>query len=69
MAEVTPVFRGCVFKPKSKAVMLMVEEQFGFAAMQVVSFADLFAANWWRPWTGSIQEICSTSTTCCRTME
>ncbi len=40
--EVTPVFRRCVFDPEDRAVKPAVEEQFGFAAMKVVSFADLF---------------------------
>ena len=40
--EVTPVLRGCVFEPEEKAVSDAVEEQFGFAAVQVVSFPDLF---------------------------
>ena len=43
--EVTPVFRGCVFEPENRAVKPAVEEQFGFAAMKVVSFADLFAGK------------------------
>ena len=40
--EVTPVLRGWVFEPEEKAVSNAVEEQFGFAAIQVVSFPDLF---------------------------
>ena len=43
--EVTPVPRGCVFAPEEKAVSDAVEEQFGFAAIQVVSFPDLFAGK------------------------
>ena len=43
--EVTPVLRGCVFEPEEKAVSNAVEEQFGFAAIQVVSFPDLFAGK------------------------
>ena len=43
--EVTPVLRGCVFEPKEKTVSKAVEEQFGFAAIQVVSFPDLFAGK------------------------
>ena len=43
--EVTPVLRGCVFEPKEKAVSDLVEEQFGFVAIQVVSFPDLFAGK------------------------
>ena len=43
--EVTPVLRGCVFEPEEKAVLSAVEERFGFAAIQVVSFPDLFAGK------------------------
>ena len=43
--EVTPVLRGCVYEPEERAVSPVVERQFGFAAMQVVSFADLFAGK------------------------
>ena len=43
--EVTPVLRGCVFEAEEKAVSDAVEEQFGFAAIQVVSFPDLFAGK------------------------
>ena len=43
--EVTPVLRGCVYAPEEKAVSDAVEEQFGFAAIQVVSFADLYAGK------------------------
>ena len=43
--EVTPVLRGCVFEPEEKAVSDAVEEQFGFAAIQVVSFPDMFAGK------------------------
>jgi predicted nucleotidyltransferase component of viral defense system len=39
--EVTPVLRGCVFKPEIRPVLPSVEETFGYAQMQVVSFADL----------------------------
>ncbi len=39
--EVTPVLRGCVYEPAARPVSGIVEEQFGFAEMQVVSFADL----------------------------
>lgn len=39
--EVTPVLRGCVFEPEMRAVSPGVEDAFGFAEMQVVSFADL----------------------------
>lgn len=40
--EVTPVLRGCVYAPEERAVSPAVERQFGFAAIKVVSFADLF---------------------------
>jgi len=43
--EVMPVLRGCVYEPEEKAVSDVVEEQFGFAAIQVVSFADLYAGK------------------------
>ncbi len=43
--EVTPVLRGCVLEPEEKAVSDAVEEQFGFADIQVVSFPDLFAGK------------------------
>ena len=43
--EVTPVLRGCVFDPEERAVSDVVEEQFGFAAIQVVSLPDLFAGK------------------------
>lgn len=43
--EVTPVFRGCVYEPAVKRVSPKVEEQFGFAEMPVVNFADLYAGK------------------------
>ncbi len=43
--EVTPVLRGCVYEPESRAVSPKVEEQFGFAEIQVVSFADLYGGK------------------------
>lgn len=43
--EVTPVLRGCVFEPEWRMVTPSVEEQFGFAEIQVVSFADLYAGK------------------------
>jgi predicted nucleotidyltransferase component of viral defense system len=39
--EVTPVLRGCVYEPAVRSVSARVEEEFGFAEIQVVSFADL----------------------------
>lgn len=43
--EVTPVLRGCVFAPETRAVSPAVEDAFGYAEMQVVSFADLYAGK------------------------
>jgi predicted nucleotidyltransferase component of viral defense system len=43
--EVTPVLRGCVYDPELRQVCEAVEEQFGFAEMEVVSFADLYAGK------------------------
>ena len=43
--EVTPVLRGCVFEPETRTVSASVEETFGFAEMQVVSFADLYGSK------------------------
>ena len=43
--EVTPVLRGCVYDPKVTRVSVRVEEEFGFAEMQVVSFPDLYAGK------------------------
>lgn len=43
--EVTPVLRGCVFEPELRTVSASVEETFGFAEMQTVSFADLYAGK------------------------
>ena len=43
--EVTPVLRGCVYEPKTRSVSPAVEAQFGFAEIQVVSFADLYAGK------------------------
>lgn len=43
--EVTPVLRGCVFEPELRTVSASVEENFGFAEMQVVSFADLYGGK------------------------
>ena len=43
--EVTPVLRGCVYEPGERAVTTAVEERFGFAAMQVLSFANLYAGK------------------------
>jgi predicted nucleotidyltransferase component of viral defense system len=43
--EVTPVLRGCVYEPALKRVSPKVEEEFGFAEMPVVHFADLYAGK------------------------
>ena len=43
--EVTPVLRGTVYPTELKTVRPIVEEQFGFAEIQVVSFADLYAGK------------------------
>lgn len=43
--EVTPVLRGCVYEPSTRSVSPRVEDQFGFAEMQVVSFPDLYAGK------------------------
>lgn len=43
--EVTPVARGCVFEPKVMQVAPSVEDQFGYAETQVVSFDDLYAGK------------------------
>lgn len=43
--EVTPVMRGTVYLPETRSVTATVEDQFGFAEIQVVSFADLYAGK------------------------
>ncbi|MER2534758.1 MAG: nucleotidyl transferase AbiEii/AbiGii toxin family protein [Rhizobiaceae bacterium] len=43
--EVTPVLRGCVFAPETRAVAPAVEDAFGYAETQVVSFADLYTGK------------------------
>lgn len=43
--EVTPVLRGCVFEPETRPIAPGVEEEFGFAEMRIVSFADLYAGK------------------------
>jgi predicted nucleotidyltransferase component of viral defense system len=43
--EVTPVLRGCVYDPEVRSVSARVEEEFGFAEMSVVSFADLYGGK------------------------
>lgn len=43
--EVTPVLRDCVYEPVLMPVCATVEDQFGFAEMNVLSFADLYAGK------------------------
>ena len=43
--EVTPVLRGCVYDPQPRTIVERAEEQFGFAEIQVLSFADLYAGK------------------------
>src|SRR5262249_51339199 len=43
--EVTPVLRGCVYEPSVRFVSESVEDRFGFAEIQVVSFPDLYAGK------------------------
>jgi predicted nucleotidyltransferase component of viral defense system len=43
--EVSPVLRGTVFPPTLRSVSAAVEERFGFAEMQLVSEADLYAGK------------------------
>ena len=43
--EVTPVLGGCLFEPETTSVAPAVEEELGFAEVQVVSFADLYAGK------------------------
>lgn len=43
--EITPVLRGCVYDPAMRPVSPSVEEAFGFAEIQIVSFADLYGGK------------------------
>jgi predicted nucleotidyltransferase component of viral defense system len=43
--ETSPVTRGVVHDPERREVSAKVEEEFGYAAMQVVSFEDLFGGK------------------------
>lgn len=43
--ETSPVTRGAVHDPERRAVTEAVEDEFGFAEIQVVSFADLFGGK------------------------
>lgn len=45
IVEANPVIRGTVFAPELRSVTPKVEEQFGFAEMQVVSLPDLYAGK------------------------
>jgi predicted nucleotidyltransferase component of viral defense system len=45
IVEANPVIRGTVFAAELRSVTAKVEEQFGFAEMQVVSFPDLYAGK------------------------
>lgn len=59
--EVTPVLRGCVFDPEMRSVRPNVEESFGFAETQVVSFAELYAGKIVAALTANILAIFLTS--------
>lgn len=43
--EVTPVLRGCVYDPQIMTVSAKVEDEFGFAETNVLSFEDLYAGK------------------------
>lgn len=43
--EVNPVLRGCVGEPEEKAIAEKAEDQFGFAEIKVLPFADLYAGK------------------------
>ncbi|MBL1275009.1 MAG: nucleotidyl transferase AbiEii/AbiGii toxin family protein [Ectothiorhodospiraceae bacterium] len=43
--EVTPVLRGCVYEPVIMPVSEKAEEVYGFAEINVLSFADLYAGK------------------------
>ncbi len=43
--ELSPVLRGSVFPPEEKDVVDAVEAIFGYASMQVMSFADVYAGK------------------------
>ena len=43
--ELSPVLRGTVYEPAVRPVCETVEEEFGYAEMAVVSFADLYAGK------------------------
>ncbi|WP_374765289.1 nucleotidyl transferase AbiEii/AbiGii toxin family protein [Yunchengibacter salinarum] len=43
--ETSPVTRGVVHEPESRAVTEAVEDEFGYAEMQIVAFEDLFGGK------------------------
>lgn len=43
--EVTPVLRGCVDDPTTRSVSAHVEDQLGFAEIQVLGLSDLYAGK------------------------
>lgn len=43
--EVSPVARGTLYPPEERDVVESVEDEFGFAAIQVVSLADLYGGK------------------------
>jgi predicted nucleotidyltransferase component of viral defense system len=43
--EVTPVLRGCVYDPVNMTVAQNTEDEFGFAEINVLSFADIYAGK------------------------
>lgn len=43
--EITPVLRGAVYDPVQTDVSPLVEDTYGFASIQLVSFADLYAGK------------------------
>jgi predicted nucleotidyltransferase component of viral defense system len=43
--EVTPVMRGCAYEAQTQGVSQAVEQQFGFAEIQVLSFEDLYGGK------------------------
>jgi len=43
--EVTPVLRGCVYDPVNMVVSQKTEDEFGFAEINVLSFADIYAGK------------------------
>jgi len=45
LIEVTPVLRGCVFDGELKGVSAQVEEAYGFAEINTLSFADLYGGK------------------------